>query len=188
MSEVSQRSEGRVASVRQVVLLMMLTGLLAACATTPALPPVTTEQILQMSREGVPAADIIQKMRDAGTVYRLSGSQLAQLKSQGVADEVLDYMQDTYLAQERARGAQYGYYWGSPYGWGPYPYSYWGPPGYWWPYWGYYPYPVPPPNRPPRRPSAPPSSSPPTPPASPNVPPSPPPRRGGVDAPTQQRN
>ena len=76
MSEVSQRGEGRVACLRQVVLLMMLTGLLAACATTPALPPVTTEQILQMSREGVPAADIIQKMRDAGTVYRLSGSQL----------------------------------------------------------------------------------------------------------------
>ena len=74
---------------------MILTVVAAACATTPAPPSVTTEQILQMSRAGVPAADIVQKMRDAGTVYRLSGSQLAQLKSQGVPDDVLDYMQET---------------------------------------------------------------------------------------------
>jgi hypothetical protein len=86
-----------------------------------------------MSKAGVPAADIVQKMRDAGTVYRLSGSQLARLKEQGVADEVLDYMQETYLANARARGAwDYGSYWA--------PYGYWGPRVPWGPYWGPYPY------------------------------------------------
>jgi hypothetical protein len=134
--------------------LVILTVVLTGCTSVPSRPPVTTEQIVQMSLDGVPAADIVQKMRDAGTVYRLSGSQLARLKSQGVPDEVLDYMQDTYLALERARGADY--YWGGAYAWGPYPYGYWGPPGYWWPYWGYYP---PPPPRLKPRPPAPPSGA-----------------------------
>jgi len=153
-------------------------------------PPVTTEQILQMSREGVPPADIIQKMRDAGTVYRLSGSQLARLQSQGVPDEVLDYMQATYLAQERARGAEYAY---GPFLWGPYPYGYWGPPGYWWPYWGYYPpYAVPPPHR--RPPPRPPGAQPPAPaasggqPAPAPVPPAATPPRAVPGVTRQQRN
>jgi hypothetical protein len=122
--------------------LTLLAGLFAGCASVESRPPVTTEQVLQMSKAGVPAADIVQKMRDAGTVYRLSGSQLARLKSEGVDDEVLDYMQETYLAAARARGAaEYGSYWGGAWAWGPYPYGYWGP-GYWPPYWGpYYRYP-----------------------------------------------
>jgi hypothetical protein len=36
-------------------------------------------------------------MRDSGTVYRLTAAQLAQLHDQGVADPVIDYMQQTYL-------------------------------------------------------------------------------------------
>lgn len=112
-------------------LLLSAAALLAGCATVEPKPPVTIDQVVQMSREGVPAADIVQKMRDAGTVYRLSGSQLAKLKGEGVPDEVLDYMQETYLAQARARGAlEYGSMWG--------PTPYWGP--YWGPYAGYYPW------------------------------------------------
>jgi hypothetical protein len=118
---------------------LLFAVVLAGCASVQSRPPVTVEQIVQMSKEGVPAADIVQKMRDAGTVYRLSGSQLARLKGEGVSDEVLDYMQQTLLAQERARGAMdYAPYWGGPYWYGPGPF--WGPYPYWGPYWGPYPY------------------------------------------------
>jgi hypothetical protein len=65
-------------------------------------PPVTVPQILEMSKTGVPPGDIVQKMRDSGTVYRLQASQLAQLKAQGVPDAVLNYMQQTYLDAARA--------------------------------------------------------------------------------------
>jgi hypothetical protein len=124
--------------------LVLAAALLAGCATTPPKPPVTVDQVVQMSQDQVPAADIIAKMQEAGTVYRLSGSQLAKLKEQGVPDEVLDYMQSTYLAYaERQAVSRYDpYFWG-PY-WGPYPYWYWGPPGFYGPpYWRYpyrYPY------------------------------------------------
>jgi len=148
---------------RRAAILVIVTAALVGCANVQPRPPVTTEQVVQMSKEGVPTADILQKMRDAGTVYRLSGSQLARLKAEGVADEVLDYMQDTYLAQTWQRGAYaYGSYWGGPWAWGPYPYGYWGPPGYWGPYPPYYPYP---PYRPP--PHARPPSGPPPPGAAP---------------------
>ena len=116
------------------------------CATAPSKPPVTVAQIVQMSKAGVPPDEIIRTINDAGTVYRLSGSQLANLKSQGVPDEVLDYMLNTYVDYERRQATLYwdpfwpGPYWG-PY-WGPYPYWYWGP-GYYMPYWR--PRPLPPP-------------------------------------------
>jgi len=75
----------------------------AGCASTPAKGPVTVEQIIEMSRNGTDPPIIVAKMQDAGTVYRLSGSQLAMLRSEGVPDPVLDYMQQTYLRAERQR-------------------------------------------------------------------------------------
>jgi hypothetical protein len=131
---------------------VLLVVLLAACASTPSKPPVTLERVVELSRHGTPTADIIAEMRDAGTTYRLSGSQLARLRDQGVGDDVLDYMQDTYLSDMERRGRMYSY---DPYGWGPY--STWGPYPAWGPYptwaWGgYYPYYYGPGFRPHRRP------------------------------------
>jgi hypothetical protein len=50
-----------------------------------------------MSKEGVPAETIIERMRDSDTVYRFTAAQLANLREQGVSDQVIDYMQQTYL-------------------------------------------------------------------------------------------
>lgn len=63
--------------------------------------PVTVGQVIQMSKEGVPAEAIVEKMRDSGTVYPLSAAQLAELHDLGIADQVLDYMQRTYIEAER---------------------------------------------------------------------------------------
>ena len=76
---------------------------IAGCASTPAKGPVTVQQIVEMSRSGTDPPVIVAKMQEAGTVYRLSGSQLATLKSEGVPDPVLDYMLETYLRAERQR-------------------------------------------------------------------------------------
>jgi hypothetical protein len=81
-----------------------------------------------MAKEGIPAQDIVKMMRDSGAVYRLSASDLARLHEQGVADEVINYMQRTYLnavrRDQRLRDWNYwslgpdGYwYGGGPYGW-----------------------------------------------------------------------
>jgi hypothetical protein len=120
-------------SFRRIVSLWVIMGcllLLESCATMGITQPepVTVPQIIQMSKAGVPAQEIVKKMRRSGTVYRLKASQLAQLKEEGVPDSVIDYMQETYLdavrndqaLEDRNRwtmeddGFWYG---GSPYGW-----------------------------------------------------------------------
>jgi hypothetical protein len=89
--------------------------------------PVTVAQVVAMSRAGEPADAIVAKMRDSGTVYRLSASQLAELRDRGVPDAVIDYMQGTYLAAVQRRqelqdwdswtGVDGYWYGGLPYGW-----------------------------------------------------------------------
>jgi hypothetical protein len=54
-----------------------------------------------MTQEGVPAETIIQKMREAKGVYRLNAAELAQLHDRGVADPVINHMQQTYLEAVR---------------------------------------------------------------------------------------
>jgi hypothetical protein len=58
---------------------------------------VTVSEVVRMSEQRVPAETILNKMRDSRSVYRLSAAQLAQLHDQGVQDEVINYMQQTYL-------------------------------------------------------------------------------------------
>ncbi len=115
-----------------LVVCGILAGLLfAGCATNnqkPPPPPVTVAEIAQMSGSGVPMFDIIAKIRASGTVYRMKASELAKLKQQGVGDDVIDYMQETYLhAIERDTQLRDSNYWtrwddgylygGMPFGW-----------------------------------------------------------------------
>ena len=87
-------------------LSMVLAGsaLLSGCAALgfgQSKPPITVSEVVQMSKENVPAETIVNKMRDSETVYRLNAAQLAQLHDQGVADLVLNYMQETYFGAVR---------------------------------------------------------------------------------------
>ena len=103
---------------------------LAGCATVAAREPVTVSQIVAMSQAGTPSADIIAKIRDSGTVYRIKASQLAELERKGVPPDVINYMQKTYLdAVRRDQSVQDwnlwtlgddGYWYGGcGYDWGP---------------------------------------------------------------------
>ena len=86
-----------------IVFLSASLFLLSGCATLgfKQPQPVTVGQVIQMSKEGLPAQTIVQRMRDSGNVYRLTAAQLAELHDLGVADPVLDYMQQTYIEAER---------------------------------------------------------------------------------------
>lgn len=96
----------------------------------PLPAPVTVPEVVQMSKTGVPMETLLQKMRDSGTIYRLSASELVHLHEEGVPNAVLDYMQETYLAAVRRDQALEDWrhwawagdgYWygGRPYGWPP---------------------------------------------------------------------
>jgi hypothetical protein len=106
--------------------ILLLTA--TSCSTrTPRPEPVTVPQIVEMSKAGTPETEILQKMRESGTIYRLQASQLSELVQQGVSTNVIDYMQETYLKAVRRDATYeswdnwtpYGRYWygGAPYGW-----------------------------------------------------------------------
>ena len=87
---------------RRISLSMVLAGsaLLNGCAALgvdPSEQPVMVSEVIRMSKENVPAETIVNKMRDSRAVYRLNAAQLAKLHDQGVADLVLNHMQETYL-------------------------------------------------------------------------------------------
>jgi PBP1b-binding outer membrane lipoprotein LpoB len=117
----------------QLAILALVTAaafLLTGCATvqTRKTKPVTVTDIVRMSQEKVPADEIVNKMRESGTVYRLKASELANLKEQGVPDAVINYMQQTYLDAVRRNqtledwngwtmGPDGYWYGGGPFGW-----------------------------------------------------------------------
>ena len=86
-----------------LLLLLISMTALGGCATLgfKQPEPVTVGQVIQMNKDGMPADTIIKKMRDSDAVYRLTAAQLAELHDMGVADPVLNYMQQTYIDAER---------------------------------------------------------------------------------------
>lgn len=59
--------------------------------------PIRIATIVQWSHDGVKPSEIIHRLHDSGTVYRLSARQLVHLHEEGVSNSVLEYMQDTYI-------------------------------------------------------------------------------------------
>lgn len=125
-------------SVRPAAVALVLAATLATgCASIPRIEPLTVEQIVQLSKDGLPAKDIIERIDDTRTVVPIRGSQFAKLRTEGVDDEVLDHLQRRYLQaveyDSRLRTQQM--YWGAGMGpWGGYG-PFWRP-GYGpWPYW-----------------------------------------------------
>ena len=126
------------ANVKRAALLFISAAvalMFSGCATMgQSRPePVTVPQIVSMAKSGVPADDIISKMKASGTAYRLKASQLAKLENEGVPAKVINYMQQTYIdavkRNTRYRDWQYWsmdddfWYGGYPYGWPDYPWD-----------------------------------------------------------------
>lgn len=119
-----------------VYLFLVITGAiyLQGCVVSQPQPvyytPVTVPDIVKMTKDGVPTNDIINEMQKSHTVYWLKADQLAKLKGDGVADSVINYMEDTHIEAVRQNQAlQNSYYWWP--GWDGY---YYGGPAFGWPY------------------------------------------------------
>lgn len=115
--------------------LALAAALVGGCAAFETRQPMTLEQVVQLSREGVSADDIINRLRESRTVFVLSGSGFAKLREQGVDDTVLDFIQRAYVARvEMETRMRYQGWYGPGFGVGNYPYPY-RPMGGPWPYW-----------------------------------------------------
>ena len=116
------------------VCLISATVLLSSCATmnSPALQPLSLEQIVALAKEGKDAPAIINEIKITQTSYDIAASQYAKLSRDGVPDAVLDYMQQGQMKMAERQGRRearedlwlYGRGWGWGYGgiWAPRPY------------------------------------------------------------------
>jgi hypothetical protein len=105
----------------------------AALSGNPVGPPpdpVTVKEVVEMTEAGLPPEIIINKIQQSHTVYRIQASQLVQLKEMGVSDEVINYMQQTYIDAVRQNQAYEdwsnftladdGFWYGGPFYGGPF--------------------------------------------------------------------
>lgn len=111
-----------------LLLAALLTG---GCAAFEKREPMTVEQVVQLSREGKTADDIINRLSESRTVFALSGSGYAKLREQGVDDAVLDFIQRSYVARVELDSRLRYQGWFSPGYYPPYYRPMTGP----WPYW-----------------------------------------------------
>ncbi|HEY5930877.1 MAG TPA: hypothetical protein VIU02_11265 [Burkholderiales bacterium] len=84
-----------------VLLAVPVILALAGCAGMDRRPPPSLDQIVEMSKAGMPPEEIVRELQETRAVYPLTGSQLASLHEQGVPDQVLDYMQNAYVDRVR---------------------------------------------------------------------------------------
>jgi hypothetical protein len=93
-------------------LAALLVLILQGCAGVPAEPPkierisaeqleaslaqpvaaMPLEQIVALSRQGIPAAELIGRIKSSGSRYRLSATHITEMEKQGVPLAVLDHM------------------------------------------------------------------------------------------------
>jgi hypothetical protein len=86
----------RVAAGLRGIAVGMLCLALAACAGLQRRPPPSLDQVVEMSKAGKPAEEIVRELQETRAVYPLTASQIVKLHEQGVAESVLDYMQNAY--------------------------------------------------------------------------------------------
>ena len=96
-------------------------ALLAGCASTPPPPPpLEPAEIVRLSKEGMPAKDIIARLQASQAVYTLDAAELVRLSQEGVPVEVLNYMQATQIDQLRHEAERQSWYGRDPFFWGPF--------------------------------------------------------------------
>jgi hypothetical protein len=93
-------------------LIVVCVVLVSACAgpeSERAEPrPLTQEQVVELTRQGVPPEEIVQRMDASGAVYELRSNDVRCLQLAGVDDRVIDYMLDTpRLARSVSRSLWY---------------------------------------------------------------------------------
>ncbi len=101
------------------VATALLALTLAGCAAFGSRPqPLSEEDLVRMTKNGASAQAIVERLESTGTVIFLSASDIVRLHRDGVAPEVLDWLQRAQIEEiartERFRYA-YGPYYGGPY-------------------------------------------------------------------------
>lgn len=102
--------------MKAILFVFLGVCLSVAGCTTYGKTPLTVNRVVEMSKAGVSTSEILAEMRSSRTVYPLKASQLVRLHEQGVPDEVIDYMQSTYIASVRRQQNMEDWQYWTPFG------------------------------------------------------------------------
>jgi len=113
--------------MKKCFLLLLLPLLAVGCATRPRPAPLSLAEVISMSKAGAWDDDIIRRIEESGTVYRLGANDVVRLRQEGVSERVINYMMETYtraaVNEQQRRDA---FYYSS------FCYSPWHRPYWWW--------------------------------------------------------
>jgi hypothetical protein len=107
----------------RALIIGIVAALATGCATTPKPIPLNQSDVISMVKAGVPDEEILRRIDDTRTVFRLSSDDVVRLRNEGVSDRVVNYMLETYAravaAEQRRQDASYydfhyGFYYGHP--------------------------------------------------------------------------
>lgn len=96
--------------------LCMLLALLGGCATIERPRPLTSDEMIALSKSGLDSPRIIEELKRTETVLPLTASDIVRLHEAGVPDAVLDHLQRAQIDEIRWRDRHSNLYW---YGYGP---------------------------------------------------------------------
>jgi len=126
MFPVRNNSVNTARNIHLIPLLCAAIFAAGGCATFfgPPPKPLTQQEIIELARSGMPDSEILQRIRDSRTAYRLTAQEIVSLREAGVSFTVLDYMMQTYV--DRVREDQR--YLDQRYWWNYHDHWYWCPP------------------------------------------------------------
>jgi hypothetical protein len=96
----------------RTLYMTLLILLVVGCAThKPAPPPPLTEaDVISMVKMSVPDDEIMRRIDETRTVFRLSSEDVVRLRNEGLSDRLVSFMLDTYAraaaAAQRQQDAQ----------------------------------------------------------------------------------
>lgn len=135
------KNTGKINHLFYYLFLILAVAFMQSCMVNNPehLATLPVSDVVRMSKDGVSSKAIIGEMRKSHSVYMLPANKLAELKSEGVQDSVLNYMQRTHLNAIRQEQRMEDYYYGYPgmYGYPYYGFGYGWPYGYWGSGWGW---------------------------------------------------
>lgn len=95
---------------------MLLMLFLGGCAAIERPKPLTSDELIAMSKDGKSAPQIIDELKRTDTVIALTASEIVRLHDAGVPNDVLDYLQRVQIDEIRWRDRYSQLYWYGPYG------------------------------------------------------------------------
>ena len=96
----------------RILFAALLVTFVMGCAThKPAPPPPLTQaDIISMVKMSVPDDEIMRRIDETRTVFRLSSEDVIRLRNEGLSDRLVSFMLDTYAraaaAEQRRRDEQ----------------------------------------------------------------------------------